>query len=431
MDLLEYQAKDLFRQAGIPVLPSERIDQSSQLKRLKIPYPIALKSQVRGGGRGKVGGVRFADTTIDAIATAQVLFGFAINGQVPTALLAEAKYQSSEEYYLAIRIDPALRRPVLLGSRRGGIQIDEQAESIQRVAVTAAFAPYHARQLASRMGLQGTLLLAVADVLERMYQLFSELDLDLIEINPLGVNAAGDVMALDGKVVLNPEGLHRQPQLLELLALDGQSQPGSSHSGSLGWQMRVQQAGMRWIELDPWTGQDFKAEDSEAEDSTPETNPNQSTTQEHLQSSPCLEPEGSAIERLVVVSNGSGLLLATLDRIQAQGIPVVGGLMVPERGDPDSLRQSLEMLWEWLSIQAQHQPLHQNLHRLGILLDWVGCLATPTEVLALLQRFQRKLSRLDPLLPVWIRSLLGEWDQLKTLDPAIRVIKALRDIEKS
>lgn len=424
MDLLEYQAKDLFRQAGIPVLPSERIDQSSQLKRLKIPYPIALKSQVRGGGRGKVGGVRFADNTIDAIATAQVLFGFAINGQLPTALLAEAKYQFSEEYYLAIRIDPALRRPVLLGSRQGGIQIDEQAESIQRVAVTTAFAPYHARQLASRMGLQGSLLLAVADVLERMYQLFSGLDLDLIEINPLGVNAAGDVMALDGKVVLNPEGVHRQPQLLELLALDAQSQPGSSPSGSLGWQMRVQQAGMRWIELDPGTGEDF-----ETEDATPVSNA-QGTNPEPIQSPPPQRvSEYSATERLVVVSNGSGLLLATLDRIQAQGIPVMGGLMVPERGDPDSLRQSLEMLWEWLSIQAQHPPLHRNPYRLGILLDWVGCLATPTEVLGLLQRFQRKLNRLDPLLPLWIRSLLGEWDQLKTLDPAIRVIGALRDIE--
>lgn len=424
MDLLEYQAKDLFRQAGIPVLPSERIDQSSQLKRLKIPYPIALKSQVRGGGRGKVGGVRFADNTIDAIATAQVLFGFAINGQLPTALLAEAKYQSSEEYYLAIRIDPALRRPVLLGSRRGGIQIDEQAESIQRVAVTAAFAPYHARQLASRMGLQGSLLLAVADVLERMYRLFSGLDLDLIEINPLGVNTAGEVMALDGKVVLNPEGVHRQPQLRELLALDAQSQPGSAHAGSLGWQMRVQQAGMRWIELDPEIGEDFKTEDS-----TPASNAQQGTNPEQLQSSP--GPKSLAIERLVVVSNGAGLLLATLDRIQAQAIPVMGGLMVPERGDPDSLRQSLEMLWEWLSIQAQHPPLQRNPYRLGILLDWVGCLATPTEVLALLQRFHRKLNRLDPLLPLWIRSLLGEWDQLKTLDPAIRVIGALSDIEKN
>lgn len=80
MDLLEYQAKEWFREMGIPVLPSQRIDSPSDLKRLRIPYPVALKSQVRTGGRGRAGGVRFVANTIDAIAAAQTIFHLPILG---------------------------------------------------------------------------------------------------------------------------------------------------------------------------------------------------------------------------------------------------------------------------------------------------------------------------------------------------------------
>lgn len=218
MELLEYQAKGLFHQAGIPILPSERIDHLSQLKRLKLPYPVALKSQVRGGGRGKAGGVRFVDNTIDAIAVAQTLFGMPIHGQYPAALLAEVKYRSAQEYYLAIVLDRSARRPLLLGSAQGGIEIESQLETIHPIWIKTEFSPYYARQLALRMGLSGDLLLAVADVVERMYKLFVGFDLDLIEINPLGVGEGSEVMALDGKVVANPDALQRHPQLIELLA---------------------------------------------------------------------------------------------------------------------------------------------------------------------------------------------------------------------
>ena len=83
MDLLEYQAKELFREVGIPVLPSQRIDHPRDLKRLEIPYPVVLKSQVPTGGRGRAGGIRFVENTIDAIAAARAIFNLPILGQYP------------------------------------------------------------------------------------------------------------------------------------------------------------------------------------------------------------------------------------------------------------------------------------------------------------------------------------------------------------
>ena len=115
MDLLEYQAKELFRDMGIPVLPSQRIERPKDIKALTLPYPLVLKSQVYIGGRGRVGGVRFVENTIDAIAAAQTIFNLPIMGEYPKLLLAEAKYDVERELYLAVTLNRSMRRPVLLG----------------------------------------------------------------------------------------------------------------------------------------------------------------------------------------------------------------------------------------------------------------------------------------------------------------------------
>lgn len=217
MDLLEYQAKELFREKGIPVLPSQRIDHPKDLKGLTIPYPVVLKSQVYIGGRGRVGGVRFVENTIDAVAAAQTIFNLSISGEYPKVLLAEAKYNADREFYLAVVLNRSIRRPVLLGSQEGGIDVQAAIDQMQHVVVDQEFSPYYARRLALKMGLRGDLMLAISAVLEKMYQLFVQKDLDLIEINPLGVSSSGDVMALDGKVTVNDDALARHPDLISLL----------------------------------------------------------------------------------------------------------------------------------------------------------------------------------------------------------------------
>ncbi len=213
MDLLEYQAKELFREVGIPVLPSQRIDRPTDLKALRIPYPIVLKSQVSVGNRGKAGGIRFVENTIDAIAAARTIFNLPILGEYPKVLLAEAKYNTSQEFYLAIVIDRLACRPVLLGSTDGGMNINAILNQIQQVVVYDEFSSFYARRLALKMGLQGDLMLAVSEIIEKMYILMRSQDLDLVEINPLGIDRNGAVMALDGKISVNHYAVGRHPNL--------------------------------------------------------------------------------------------------------------------------------------------------------------------------------------------------------------------------
>jgi succinyl-CoA synthetase beta subunit len=218
MDLLEYQAKELFREMGIPVLPSQRIDRPTDLKGLNIPFPVVLKSQVYTSARGKMGGIRFVENTIDAIAAAQSIFHLPILGKYPKVLLAEAKYNPSRELFLAVTLDSSTRRPVLLGSQLGGAGVETRLDQMQQVIVEQAFSLFYARRLALKMGLKGKLVGSVSAIIEKMYALFIDRDLDLVEINPLAVSASEELMALDGKITANDAALRRQPELIALVS---------------------------------------------------------------------------------------------------------------------------------------------------------------------------------------------------------------------
>jgi succinyl-CoA synthetase beta subunit len=234
MDLLEYQVKEWFGNIGIPVLPSQRIDHPTDLKRLKIRYPIVLKSQVHAVGRAKVGGVRFAETTIDAIAAAQNIFNLPILGELPEVLLAEARFEPETEYYFAVVLDTALCRPVILGCKEADVDWEEAGEKMQYVVVEQEFSPFYARRLALKMGLQGALMQSVSTVIEKMYQLFVQKDLDLVEINPLAVSQRGEVMALNGKVKVNERSIGRHPDIAAMVAKMVNRLPKNEINGNLG-----------------------------------------------------------------------------------------------------------------------------------------------------------------------------------------------------
>ena len=218
MDLLEYQAKKLFHQIGIPVLPSEIIVEPRALKQLQIPYPVVLKSQVRVGGRGKAGGIKFVGNTIDAIAAARNIFNLSILGEYPKVILAEARYDCQQELFLSVALDYELQCPIIFGSSCGGIDTDLLKENLKQEVVTGEFSPYIARSLAVKMGLRGELMLRVSEIISKMYRLFESRNLELIEINPLAVDGAKRLMALDGKIKLNDRTISRYPDI-ELLVI--------------------------------------------------------------------------------------------------------------------------------------------------------------------------------------------------------------------
>ncbi|AFZ46233.1 succinyl-CoA synthetase (ADP-forming) beta subunit [Cyanobacterium stanieri PCC 7202] len=217
MDLLEYQAKKLFKQVGIPVLPSQPLSSASELKNLQIPYPVVLKSQVMASGRAKLGGVKFVNNTIDAIAACQAIFSLAIDQEYPKVILAESRYNAQKEVFLAIMLDYKLKKPVIFGSAQGGINIEELLTNLVYCPVEDEYSPFYGRRLAKKMGLKGKTINAVSGIIDKMYRLFVEQDLDMIEINPLGINHDGAVMALDGKIRVNNYGLPRHLELLELI----------------------------------------------------------------------------------------------------------------------------------------------------------------------------------------------------------------------
>ncbi len=295
MDLLEYQAKSLFRQMAIPILPSQRIDNPADLKGLKIPYPVVLKSQVRAGGRGRAGGIKFVENTIDAVAAAQTIFNLPIEEEYPQVLLAEAKYNADQELYLAVLLDPVARRPVLLGSRQGGMDVEGSIEQMQQVAVDQEFSPFYARRLTLKMGLQGDLIQSVSTIVEKMYRLFVEKDLDLVEINPLGISPTGEVMALDGKVTANDDALGRHP---DLAALSG----------------KRQSSGLARERRSPYASGDRPHSQSKVQQS-PEFDPKSKSPISNSESLQLIELDGT----IAILCNGVGLTMATLDAVTHQG----------------------------------------------------------------------------------------------------------------
>ena len=329
MDLLEYQAKEWFREVGIPVLPHQRIERPRDLKGLKIPYPVVLKSQVPIGGRGRAGGIRFVENTIDAIAAAQAIFHLSILGELPEVLLAEAKYNADQEFYIAVVLDTAVRRPVLLGSTQGGIDVESSPDKMQQVVVEQDFSPFYARRLALRMGLQGELIQSVSAIVEKMYRLFVQKDLDLVEINPLGVSATGELMALDGKVTANDGAIARHADIASMAAkIANRSNRLKAELGT-------------WDEV---------------------------------------EPSGS----IGVLGNGSGLVMATLDSLTYAGSKPIAYFNVGH-GDNlyaspysfcDRLEQGLEFLSQDRSIQV-------------VLINILSSVPTAAQVAEIIAKFVR------------------------------------------
>jgi succinyl-CoA synthetase beta subunit len=224
---MEYQGKELFRRVGIPTPKgvhatsvADAVDFVEQN-----PGSWVLKSQVMMGGRGKAGGIKFADDAAQTQTLAAELFGKVLkneqnpDGEEVRSLLIEEKVAIESEAYASITIDRATKKPVIIVSSQGGMDVEEVAEkhpeAISKFWVDAAigFQPFEARRLAFAADLPAGYHKAFPKILAGLYDLFMTYGANLVEINPLVLTKTGEVIASDAKVELDDNGLYKHPEL--------------------------------------------------------------------------------------------------------------------------------------------------------------------------------------------------------------------------
>lgn len=219
MDLYEYQARDLFEKHGVPVLPGIIADtpQEARAAAERIGGVTVVKAQVKTGGRGKAGGVKVAKTADDAEAAAQAILGLDIKGHVVKRVMVAAGADIKQEYYFSVLLDRANRTYLALCSYEGGMEIEqlaeERPEALARVAVDPAVGITldKAREIAVAAKFPAELVEKVAPVFVTLYGVYTAEDATLVEVNPLVLTGAGDIVALDGKVSLDENAAFRQP----------------------------------------------------------------------------------------------------------------------------------------------------------------------------------------------------------------------------
>jgi len=219
MDLFEYQAKELFAKHGVPSSAGRVTDTAEDAKAIaeEIGKPVMIKAQVKVGGRGKAGGVKFSADPDEAYTNAQNILGLDIKGHVVKRLLVAEAKDIAEEYYISFLLDRANRTYLAMCSVEGGMEIEEVAatkpERLAKVPVDAvkgvdvAFA----RSIAEQGHLPAEVLDAAAVTIAKLWEVFVKEDTTLVEVNPLVRTPDDEILALDGKVTLDANADFRQP----------------------------------------------------------------------------------------------------------------------------------------------------------------------------------------------------------------------------
>lgn len=229
MNLHEYQAKQLFAKYGCPVPNGEvvwKVEDALAVTDKLGGDGYVVKAQVHAGGRGKAGGVKLVKTKAEVeqavkamIGTRLVTYQTDANGQPVNHVLIEKLTDIGSELYLGAVIDRASQRIVFMASTEGGVEIEKVAEEtpekIFKVTVDplVGVQPYQCRELAFKLGLQGQQIKQFNNLLLSLAKMFVDCDLALLEINPLVITKAGDLLCLDGKVNIDDNALYRLPEL--------------------------------------------------------------------------------------------------------------------------------------------------------------------------------------------------------------------------
>lgn len=244
MKLFEYQAKNIFKEAGIPIPKSILIDDETMLKDALdvVKTPCLVKSQVLSGGRGKAGLVVFAKTKEEAQRETKRLFNHELNIK---HLLIEEAIDIGQEIYVSITVDPNQATALLIVSKEGGIDIEtlasENPEKIikEPIDMRDGLLPYQASRIAYELGFSNEVTKALKKVFLHLYQIFVKYDAELVEINPLFITKQNEVIAGDGKLMIDDNSMFRQ-QRFEKVEADYKSEA----------EFEAAQEGIPFIEFD-------------------------------------------------------------------------------------------------------------------------------------------------------------------------------------
>jgi len=248
VNIHEYQAKDIFRRHGIPVPPGEVASTPEEAEQIARQYggTVVVKAQVHAGGRGKAGGVKLATTPAEAKTLAAQILQLRIKDLPVQRVLVTPAADIATEAYVGIVVDRASKRAVFMVSPAGGIDIEEVAaktpDKIMRLAVDPAFGllPFEAMQLGFFLYDDVKKVRAAARIMEQLYAAFTDVGASLAEINPLVTTPAGDVLALDAKIVIDDNELARRPDLASL----------RDESAEAPSEVAARSAGLTFVKLD-------------------------------------------------------------------------------------------------------------------------------------------------------------------------------------
>ncbi len=232
MKIHEYQAKAILARHGVPVPRGEVAFNAAEAREIAGRLGgsvVVVKAQIHAGGRGKGGGVKLAKSPDEAETIARAMIGMTLvthqtgpEGRVVSRVLVEEGLQMARELYVSIVLDRAAGKPVMMASAAGGMDIEEVAaktpEQVVKVYIEpgVGLAPFEARQLGFAIGLDGPQVNQAVKLMSALYEAFIATDASLVEINPLVVTAAGELLALDAKMSFDDNALYRHPHIRDL-----------------------------------------------------------------------------------------------------------------------------------------------------------------------------------------------------------------------
>jgi succinyl-CoA synthetase beta subunit len=304
MNLHEYQGKELFRAAGLPVPPGEVARTAEEAAAIadRLGYPAVVKAQVLIGGRGKAGGVKVVGSREDLLRAAGTILGMDIRGHTVRSVLVTPATEIEKEYYAGIVLDRKFETPLLMVSPEGGVDIEEVArrspEKILRLHLDGRGLPaYRARAAARFLDPRSDVQRGLAAVLSGLARVYRDCDASLAEINPLIVTADRTVWALDAKVVIDDNALDRHADIATMRDL-GAEDPG---------EVEAREKGLSYVRLDGTIG---------------------------------------------CVVNGAGLAMATMDLIQYHGGKPANFLDIGGSSNPDKVTAAMGILTRDRRVRA-------------------------------------------------------------------------------